>query len=125
MITFYDQFTQMVVSQTIHAELVQELRDDEPREGWIPDPDGVRTLTNLILVKMMLTHRTYELVASPRDVNDQGITNEISWRAGSLDLPNPLLSWQERFEDRPISFDMNGGFINHGTPDEPRWGSHS
>jgi hypothetical protein len=66
MITFYDQFTQMVVSQTIHAELVQGLRDDEPREGWIPDPDGVRTLTNLVLVKMMLTHRTYELVASPR-----------------------------------------------------------
>ena len=91
MITFYDQFTQMVVSQTIHAELVQGLRDDDPREGWIPDPDGVRTLTNLVLVKMMLTHRTYELVASPRDVNDQGITNEISWRAGSLDLPNPLL----------------------------------
>ena len=92
MITFYDQFTQMVVSQTIHAELVQGLRDDEPREGWIPDPDGVRTLTNLILVKMMLTHRTYELVASPRDVNDQGITNEISWRAGNIDCNAPLSS---------------------------------
>ena len=47
MITFYDQFTQMVVSQTIHAELVQGLRDDEPREGWIPDldanPSDIRT----------------------------------------------------------------------------------
>tara|TARA_B110001469_G_scaffold115345_1_gene119849 strand:+ start:44 stop:421 length:378 start_codon:yes stop_codon:yes gene_type:complete len=125
MITFYDKYTQMVVSQTIHAEFVQKLHDEEPRDGWIKDPDGVRTLTNLILGKMMLTHRTYELIASPRDVNEQGITNEICWRAGNLDLPNPLPSWQDRFEDRPISFDMNGGFINHGSPDKPSWGSHS
>ena len=125
MITFYDKYTQIIVSQTIHAEFSRGLRNEEARDGWIPDPDGVRTLSELFLNKLMLTHRTYELIASPRDVNDQGITNEISWRAGNIDLPNPLLSWQDRFEDRPISFDMNGGFINHGTPDEPRWGSHS
>ena len=125
MITFYDKFTQVVVSQTMAAEFVHGFWDDEPKEGWMPDPDGVRTLSKLILDKMMLTHRTYELIASPRDVNEEGITNEISWRAGNLDLPDPLSSLQGILEVRPASFDMNGGFINHGSPDKPSWGSHS
>lgn len=124
MITFYDQFTQMVVSQTMAAEFVQGLHDEEPRDGWIPDPDGVRTLSNLILQKMVLTHRTYELIASPRDVNDKGITKEICWRAGNIDGNAPLSSWQHISEDVP-NFDMNGGFINHGSPEQPSWGSHS
>jgi hypothetical protein len=111
MITFYDTFTQIVVSQTMAAEFVH---------GF-----GVRTLSKLILDKMMLTHRTYELIASPRDVNEQGITNEISWRAGNIDGNAPLSSWQDRLEECQDSFDMNGGFINHGSPEQPSWGSHS
>ena len=124
MITFYDKYTQIIVSQTIHAEFSKGLRNEEARDGWIPDPDGVRTLSELLLNKLMLTHRTYELIASPRDVNDQGITNEISWRAGNIDCNAPLSSWQHISEERP-DFDMNGGFINHGSPDKPSWGSHS
>ena len=124
MISFYDKYTQIVVSQTMANEFTKGIRDEEHRDGWIPDPDGVRTLSDLILAKMVLTHRTYELVASQRDVNDQGITNGISWRAGNIDGNAPLSSWQHISEERP-DFDMNGGFINHGSPDKPSWGSHS
>jgi hypothetical protein len=119
MISYWDKFSQVVVAQTLRAE---EGRD-------YPCEERVHHLSYLMMIKSSIAHVDYVLLVNERDVDEHGVAFEIHWSSDTLPdvsaSEEPLTSW---VSDEDLIIDkrgMVGAFYNHGTTDEPSWGSHS
>ena len=119
MISYWDKFSQVVVAQT--------LREEEGRD--YPDDERFNHLSYLMMVKSTIAHVDYVLLVNEHNVDERGVASEIHWSSSTLPdvsaSEKPLTSW---VRDEDLIIDkrgMVGAFFNHGTTDEPSWGSHS
>ena len=135
MITYYDKFSQIIVSQTLASEsAAYEESKAKPFYDTNPlSPDPMGFLQSLINAKTNITHVDYNVMVSPRDVNENGVTNDISWGTnhyGFLANQDNIKGYVDddlftQNHDGGRHFDMIGGFVNSSHTDVPSWGSHS
>ena len=130
MITYYDKYTQVIVSQTLASE-------SQAYEKAKADPYGEvepsKFLQSIINWKTNITHVDYNVMVSPRDVNENGVTNDISWGTNHYEFLSDGQPVTSNVDDDAfihnhaggIHFDMIGGFVNSSHTDVPNWGSHS
>ncbi len=115
MITFADDYSKFVFSKTLQHMANAEGFNEHSK-------DGHRTF---------LDYATNFLMISRADVSEDGIAKEISFKWDNVHSDEIDGFIQEsNWYDLDLSNykggrPLVGALINHGTEDEPRWGSHT
>lgn len=90
----------------------QRLADLIAQSTWIKE----RVLREMSICDTNKMYRITVYIADKDIV--EGLPVYVSWRRETAEVTN----WGEPIEWKHAS---NGAWVNHGTKDEPRWGSHS
>lgn len=125
MITFADDYSKFVFSKTLqHMNNAEGYNDHTTTRG-------TRTFLDYATMFMSMPHQDVNLVINPADVDENSIASEISFRWDAIDTEGVEAElstgiWYEFGLDRyKCGQPLVGALINHGTADEPRWGSHT
>lgn len=133
MITYQDDFTKLTLSKTLaHFH-------DDINKGKL-NANGYRNFADFVLRWMIMPHVDVNISISRGDVDENGIAKEVSFRWDFVDeekLMSELTRMikSEVYEEKPYWYQLDlelfktgkmfGALINHGTSQEPKWGSHT
>lgn len=124
MITFADDYSKFVFSKTLQHMANAEGFNEHSK-------DGHRTFLDYATNFLMMAHQDVNLMISRADVSEDGIAKEISFKWDNVHSDEIDGFIQEsNWYDLDLSNykggrPLVGALINHGTEDEPRWGSHT
>jgi hypothetical protein len=133
MLTYQDDFTKLVLSKTL-AHYHDDINRGKLHAG------GYRNFADFILRWMILPHVDVHLAINRGDVDENGIAKEVGfcWHFINEETLNPEFervndkkNWDEPYyynldlKKYLAGYKMIGALINHGTTEQPNWGSHT